>query len=122
LEINTKNKDTIFAATSSTFVIYHSTTNWENLEITHQLQNPVDFSLTVFNPIWLQSHWFLARNLDLKIHGIPLRTSDPLNLLVTDVIFDFDYAMCGWVMEINCMYPEAQLANEIIFDNHTVYS
>ena len=70
----------------------------------------------------MQSEYFLADNLDLRIHGKPLVTYDPLNLRVKNVIFDFDYAMSGWVMEIGCNYPEAQLTGEVYFDNHTVYS
>lgn len=75
--------------------------------ITHELIDPADYTLFVWRPFYLQSHYFLANNLDLWVHGKPLVTYDPLSLWVTNVVFDFDYAMSGWVMEIGCNYPEA---------------
>ncbi len=56
------------------------------------------------------------------VQGKPLFAFDPLNMLLTDITFDFDYASTGWVAEIECNYPEAQLTGEIFLKNHTVYS
>ena len=56
------------------------------------------------------------------VQGNTLYTIDPLNAYITDVTFDFDGAIYGWVMEVECNYPEAQTISEIYVRNNTVYS
>ena len=56
------------------------------------------------------------------MHGGLLYTSDPTNLFVQNVNFDFDYAIGGWIVEVNCNYPEAILTGEVVYVNHTIYS
>jgi hypothetical protein len=103
-------------------VIVQLSSEWSNIEFSHQLDRVLDDSLTLFRPINLGKHKIEFYNCDFKIQGKLLTTYDPLDIKVVNATFDYDYANWGFVAEVQCNYPGVRLDGELFFKNNTVYS
>ena len=49
-----------------------------------------------------------------------MKSSDPLEADIKDIIIDFDQVTAGFVFLTRCNYPEAVISGEIVIDNVTV--
>jgi len=49
-----------------------------------------------------------------------VKSSDPLEADIKDIIIDFDQVTAGFVFLTRCNYPEAVISGEIVIDNITV--
>ncbi len=44
-----------------------------------------------------------------------------MNGLFENIDFVYDYATLGFMIEVDCNYPEASKVGELVFNNHTFY-
>lgn len=59
-------------------------------------------------------------NCEFKLHGTPFLTNDPLDFTLKNITFAYDYTPGGFVLVIDCNYPEARLSAEIVLKNNTI--
>jgi hypothetical protein len=79
--------------------------------------------MTLLYPINLQHRTVSVTNWEFqKLGGFILKSSHPLSITAINIYWDFDYLQAGWIIEGPCNYPEANLLNEIYFQNHTLIS
>jgi hypothetical protein len=77
--------------------------------------------MNFFGPINLQHRKLIAQNLEFKVFfGQIMKAQHPLGLRAINIFFDFSYSEAGWIIEVPCNYPEAQLTNEIYLENNHV--
>ena len=71
-------------------------------------------------PIYLQEKNVTMKNFEVQTTGFILNTVDPMSMLIENIDIDYHAMMGGFIMKINCNYPEAYLYGNIKIDNMTL--
>jgi hypothetical protein len=93
----------------------------DNFKITSTFSNS-SFPFDFIKAVYLQTNTVFIKNIDFIISGYLFESFDPLSMNVQNIDVDF-YKMLGrFVFLTTCNYPEANLANDVTFENITVHN
>ena len=105
--------------TDSLFYVHRSNLRINNVRFVRDTASDYSKSSNLIRAIYLQDKNITIMNTNIAITGNILYTNDPLSLHVENVYIDNYATMGGFIMNIDCNYPEAILTGLITLKNVT---
>ena len=90
------------------FIIIRSNFYIDNFELKSEYESLI-LDRIFFFPIYLQHRLIKLMNIDFRIGGTCLTTSDPANIHLENIDIEYRKNLAGFYVSISCMYPEAEL-------------
>jgi hypothetical protein len=116
----TENEKALLSVWDSTFYTLRSSLSFNNIDVFRDITTQNMKKSYFIKAVYLQEKMVTVTNMNFQISGFILYTVDPMSLYAENLYVDFHASMGGFVMRIDCNYPEAYVDGTIFINNCTV--